>query len=54
MRIHPVVYHILRVAARDDVIPLSEPIVTESGTVIDEVAVPKGTNLTLSFAAYNR
>lgn len=51
---HPIVYHISRNAGRDDVLPLSEPITTNSGKVISEVPIPKGTNLTLSFAAYNR
>lgn len=51
---HPIVYHITRVAGKDDALPLSEPIVTNSGRIISEVPVAKGTNLTLSFAAYNR
>lgn len=51
---HPIVYHISRNEGRDDVLPLSEPITTNSGKVISEVPIPKGTNLTLSFAAYNR
>jgi len=54
LRIHPIVYHIMRVAGRDDVLPLSEPIVTKSGETITGVPIPEGTNLILGFAAYNR
>jgi hypothetical protein len=51
---HPIVYHITRVAGKDEALPLSEPILTKSGKTISEVPIAKGTNLTLSFAAYNR
>ena len=34
--------------------PLFEPIKTRSGTLITDVPLPQGTNLVLSFAAYNR
>lgn len=44
----------LRVAAADDVIPLSEPIRTSSGKVLNELPVPKGMHLMLSVANYNR
>jgi len=44
----------MRRSGEDDVLPLFEPIKTQSGTLITHVPLPEGTNLVLSFAAYNR
>ena len=41
-------------AGKDDILPLSEPITTESGEVVNEIIVPKGTRIVASIAAYNR
>lgn len=46
--------HAHRIAGVDDVLPLSRPITTESGEVISEIVVPKGTRIVASIAAYNR
>ncbi|KAI9568845.1 cytochrome P450 [Boletus coccyginus] len=54
LRYHPVIPHVQRVAGRDDILPLSRPITTESGGVISEIVVPKGTRIVASIAAYNR
>lgn len=54
LRYHPAVPHNYRQALKDDVIPLSKPLRTLSGKVVDEIHIPKGTRLTLSVAAYNR
>ncbi|KAG6382002.1 cytochrome P450 [Boletus reticuloceps] len=54
LRYHPVVPHVHRIAGRDDVLPLSRPITTESGEVTNEIFVPKGTRIVASIAAYNR
>ncbi|KAL6305107.1 cytochrome P450 [Sparassis latifolia] len=54
LRFHPVVPHNYRQSAKDDVIPLSKPITTLSGKVIDKVPIPKGMRVVLSIAAYNR
>ncbi|KAG8220520.1 cytochrome P450 [Butyriboletus roseoflavus] len=54
LRYHPVVPHAYRIADKDDIIPLSRAITTESGEVITEIAVPKGTRIVASIAAYNR
>ncbi|KAF9235250.1 cytochrome P450 [Melanogaster broomeanus] len=54
LRYRCVTYHAMRVASRDDVLPLSQPITTESGDVLKEVPVPKGTRIVASLAAYNR
>ena len=42
MRIHPVVFNILKKAVNDDVLPLFNPITTVSGKVLTEVPVPRG------------
>ena len=44
----------MRRSGVDDALPLFEPIKTQSGTLITHVPLPEGTNLVLSFAAYNR
>ena len=54
LRFHPVVFHNQRTTGKDIAIPLSEPLTTKSGKVLEEVLVPKGTRLVLSIAAYNR
>ncbi|KAF8845919.1 cytochrome P450 [Paxillus ammoniavirescens] len=54
LRYHPVIYHSHRIAGRDDMLPLSQPITTESGEVINKVPVPEGTPIVVSIAAYNR
>lgn len=54
MRLHPALYHNYRQAARDDVLPLSKPILTTSGELIDKLPVPKGTKVFASIAGYNR
>lgn len=54
LRIHPVGPITFREALEDDVLPLSEPLVTESGEVITELAIPKGVKILASVAAYNR
>lgn len=54
MRIHPAVGRISRVAGRDEIVPLAKPLHMISGRVVNEVAIPKGTKIMLSIAAYNR
>ncbi|KAF7790941.1 hypothetical protein EIP86_001900 [Pleurotus ostreatoroseus] len=54
LRLHPVVTHSIRRAQKDDVIPLSRPVTTRSGKVLDNVEVPKGTRVMISIAGYNR
>jgi hypothetical protein len=54
MRYHPALYQNYRQAARDDVIPLSKPIVGRNGEIMNELPVAKGTKIILSIAAYNR
>ncbi|KAI6124692.1 cytochrome P450 [Pisolithus croceorrhizus] len=54
LRYHCVVPQPYRMAAQDYVLPLSQPITTESGELTHEVLVPKGTRIIASVAAYNR
>ncbi|KAI0829070.1 PAH-inducible cytochrome P450 monooxygenase PC-PAH 1 [Trametes gibbosa] len=54
LRLHPIVYTLLRQSTRDDVLPLSAPVTLATGEVVDELPIPKGTNCTISIWAYNR
>ncbi|KAI0088187.1 cytochrome P450 [Irpex rosettiformis] len=54
LRFHPIVYHLVRVATKDDVIPFSKPVTTTHGDVIDEIAIGKGQTLLISVCTYNR
>lgn len=42
-----------REAVNDDVLPLSDPIVTASGKVINEIPIAKGTRVWLSVPGYH-
>ncbi|KAI9452156.1 cytochrome P450 [Russula earlei] len=54
MRLHPIVWQLSRIAARDDVIPLAYPVTTKSGEEILAIHVPKGTHIDMSFCSYSR
>ncbi|KAJ7318602.1 cytochrome P450 [Mycena albidolilacea] len=54
LRFHPVSYTSLREAARDEILPLSKPLVTKSGKTITELPIAKNTVLVVSVAGYNR
>ena len=54
LRYHPIVFTTNRYALKDDVIPLQEPIVTNTGETIDAIPVKAGHWIKLSFCAYNR
>jgi len=54
LRFHPIVYHLLRAAGKDDVIPLSEPLTTATGEVVNEIPVAKGQAIMFSICTYNR
>ncbi|KAJ7167314.1 cytochrome P450 [Mycena crocata] len=53
-RFHPVSYTSLREAARDEILPLSKPLITKSGKTITELPIPKKMVLVVSLAGYNR
>ncbi|KIJ43527.1 hypothetical protein M422DRAFT_30802 [Sphaerobolus stellatus SS14] len=54
LRYHPILARTIRTAGQDDVIPLSVPHRTTDGKFLSEVAVEKGQQIFISFAAYNR
>ncbi|KAI0712960.1 cytochrome P450 [Cerioporus squamosus] len=54
LRFHPIVPQLLRVAVKDDVIPLSHPVVSTTGETITEVPVQAGQIILTSFATYHR
>ncbi|KAH9935136.1 PAH-inducible cytochrome P450 monooxygenase PC-PAH 1 [Epithele typhae] len=54
LRLHPIVYALVRYASRDDVLPLARPLTLVDGTVVTELPVPKGTDIQISIWAYNR
>ena len=54
LRYHPIVYHLIREAGKDDVIPLSRPITTAKGEVITEIPVAKGQQVMINISVYNR
>ena len=54
LRFHPIVYHLLREAGKDDIIPLSQPITTAKGNVLTDIPVAKGQHIMVNVAAYNR
>ncbi|KAI6131615.1 cytochrome P450 [Pisolithus croceorrhizus] len=54
LRVHPAVTEFDRVAAEDDIIPLSEPVVTQSGEVVNSISVARGTQIGISASCINR
>ncbi|KAK0448231.1 cytochrome P450 [Armillaria borealis] len=54
LRTHPPVSETTRVAAEDDILPLTTPVVTKSGETIDSIFVTKGTLLTTPIRTLNR
>ena len=54
LRFHPIVYNLWRVAAKDDVIPLSQPVIGKNGETITEVPISAGQPVMLSICGYNR
>ncbi|KAI6030986.1 cytochrome P450 [Pisolithus marmoratus] len=54
LRLHPPLPEFLRQAGEDDVIPLSEPVRTKSGRVVNSISVTRGTLIGISVACINR
>lgn len=54
LRLHPPLPGVARMASRDDVIPLGNPIRTPGGEVISEMVVAKGTPVTCPVAYINQ
>lgn len=53
LRVYPVAIEMLRTLQKDDILPLSRPIVGISGRVYNEVPVPAGTTIAISITGYN-
>ena len=53
LRIHSAVIEVSRVVWNDDVIPLSKPVVGNSGKVYDELLIPGGTLVVVSTYGHN-
>uniref|UniRef100_P9WEJ0 Cytochrome P450 monooxygenase claO n=1 Tax=Ampulloclitocybe clavipes TaxID=56467 RepID=CLAO_AMPCV len=54
LRLHPPVGETFRVAAEDDIIPLSRPLVTLSGQTVSSIAIGKGTMVGVPIRCMNR
>ncbi|KAI9456895.1 cytochrome P450 [Boletus coccyginus] len=54
LRLHPPVVEITRMAIEDDVVPLSEPVRTKSGELVDSLTIAKGTLVTIPMESMNR
>ncbi|KAH0839443.1 cytochrome P450 [Lanmaoa asiatica] len=54
LRMHAPLPDFTRMAAVDDVIPLSKPVCTRSGKLVDHISVAKGTYLSVSVPSVNR
>jgi len=53
LRLHPPVGETTRMATEDDVIPLSSPMKTPSGAVVDRISITKGEILTVRLQTIN-
>ncbi|KAK7439364.1 hypothetical protein VKT23_017588 [Stygiomarasmius scandens] len=54
LRFYPIALALFRFSDRDDVIPLSEPIVSTSGDRLTEIPVKKGQRIHINIYTYNR
>ncbi|KAL0954104.1 hypothetical protein HGRIS_005250 [Hohenbuehelia grisea] len=54
LRLYPIVATLFRCSDRDDVIPLSTPVTNEKGETVSQVIVPKGQEIHIEIAPYNR
>ncbi|OCH85106.1 PAH-inducible cytochrome P450 monooxygenase PC-PAH 1 [Obba rivulosa] len=54
LRFHPIVHTLVRVAERDDIIPLSKPVVSATGELVSEIPISSGQYISASICGYNR
>ncbi|KAF8902467.1 cytochrome P450 [Mucidula mucida] len=52
--VHSIFCNTFRVAGGDEVLPLLNPLTLDTGEVLTELPIPKGTKIITSIAAYNR
>jgi len=53
LRLHPIAIDVIRAPTRDDLMPLSKPIIGASGKVYNELPIPAGTPIFISPLGYN-
>ncbi|THU80132.1 cytochrome P450 [Dendrothele bispora CBS 962.96] len=54
LRLYPIVISLFRCPDRDDVIPLSEPVISASGEKLNAIPVKEGQRIVLNLPNYNR
>ncbi|ESK90780.1 cytochrome p450 [Moniliophthora roreri MCA 2997] len=54
LRLHPPVAETSRTATQDDILPLSSPLTTADGQIVNSVAIPKGSNVSVPIRCINR
>ncbi|THU75578.1 cytochrome P450 [Dendrothele bispora CBS 962.96] len=54
LRMYPIVVTLARCTDRDDVIPLSEPVISTSGEKLAHIPVKKGQRVIIDITSYNR
>ncbi|OCH96330.1 cytochrome P450 [Obba rivulosa] len=54
LRLHAVVYHLTREATKDDILPLSEPILSRDGQLVHSIPIKAGQLVLLSQWGFNR
>lgn len=53
MRLHPIALDVIRAPMRDDIMPLSKPVIGASGKAYNELPIPAGTPIFISPLGYN-
>ena len=53
LRVYPTATELVRVASKDDVLPLSQPIIGVSGKVYKELPITAGTGVSIAVLGYN-
>lgn len=54
LRLHPAVPEAVRVATKDDVIPLAQPVLTGEGNLVDSIFLEQGSTVVLPFEYINQ
>ncbi|KAI6136080.1 cytochrome P450 [Pisolithus sp. B1] len=54
LRVHPPVADLIRVAVENDIIPVSESVITKSGEVVNSISVARGTLIGIPISSINR
>jgi len=54
LRLHPAAVTLFRQATKDDVLPLSKPVVTMRGETLTALPIPEGLRIVVSISAYHR